>query len=271
MNASFLRALRAEVSKQNRNAMRGKSVFFSLLLWPAIAFFTSWFAMKPFRTDGQSALTRYIPDGNVPLFLLTGYLVFQLYWTVVQAAWTFESERREGTLETVFLTPASKLAFLMGRSLYALISGMWMFGSFALLLFAFVVQWTDVKWGHLLLALAVSVLSAVVWGSLLCALSLFSRDSGYLYYLFQAPMELFGGVRIPMAALPAWGKLLAILFPVTYSLFTIREAISGSISERWWISLGALMALIILLIPLAILLLNKAESHARRSGNWTLF
>jgi ABC-2 type transport system permease protein len=268
---SFIRALRAELSKQHKNAFTGKAVFFSLLLWPVLIFFTSWFAMKPFRTGGDSPLTRFIPDGNLPLFLLTGYLVFQLYWTVVQAAWTFERERKEGTLETVFLAPGSKLAFLIGRSLYSLGNGMWMFGAFAALTFLFVAPIGDVLWGHLLLALAVSLLSATVWGTLLCAISLFSRDSGYLYYIFQAPMELFGGVRIPVVALPAWGKWIALFFPVTYSLLTIRDAVSGTVTGNWWMMLGILFALSVILIPVVLLILSKAEDHARRSGSWTMF
>lgn len=67
--------------------------------------------MQPFRTGAGSALSKVIPDGRIPLFLLSGYLVFQLYWTVVQAAWLFEQERKGGTLEVVFLTPASKMVF----------------------------------------------------------------------------------------------------------------------------------------------------------------
>lgn len=69
--------------------------------------------MQPFRTGAGSALSKVIPDGRIPLFLLSGYLVFQLYWTVVQAAWLFEQERKGGTLEVVFLTPASKLLSCM--------------------------------------------------------------------------------------------------------------------------------------------------------------
>jgi len=267
----FLRALRAELVKQRRNAFIGKAVFFSLLLWPVLTFVTSWYSMKPFRTDGDSPLLRFIPDGNLPLFLLTGYLVFQLYWTVVQSAWTFERERKEGTLETVFLAPGSKLAFLFGRSLYSLGSGMWMFGAFAVLTFLFVAQVNAVLWGHLLLALLVSVLSATAWGALLCAVALFSRDSGYLYYIFQAPMELFGGVRIPIAALPAWGKWIALFFPVTYSLLTIRDAIAGKLSANWWLMIGALAGLTVLLLPITRYMLRKAEDHARKQGNWTLF
>jgi ABC-2 type transport system permease protein len=267
----FIRVLGAELSKQHKNAFTGKAVFFSLLLWPVIIFFTSWYAMKPFRVGGDSPLVRFIPDGNLPLFLLTGYLVFQLYWTVVQAAWTFERERKEGTLETVFLAPGSKLAFLIGRSLYSLGNGMWMFGAFAAMTFLFVAPIGAVKWGYLALALGVTLLSATVWGALLCAVSLFSRDSGYLYYIFQAPMELFGGVRIPLTALPAWGKWIALLFPVSYSLLTIRDAVSGTITDGWWLMLGILLALSIVLIPVVLFILAKAEAHARRSGSWTIF
>ncbi|ULO09946.1 ABC transporter permease [Paenibacillus sp. 19GGS1-52] len=270
-SGGFWLTIRAEVSKQHQNRTKGRAVFFSLLLWPALTFLTSYYTMLPYRIGEGSVLSRVIPDGRVPLFLLSGYLVFQLFWTVVQAAWLFELERKGGTLEMVFLSPASKMAFLYGRSLYSLFHGIWMFAVFSGLTFIFVADISTINWLALLPALLLIMVSAIIWGAALCAISLFSRDSGLLYYIFQAPMELFGGVRIPPAVFPAWATGLSLLFPLTYSLILVRGALNNQIGSPWWWSLSVLIVGNTALIVATRYILTRAEQHARVKGNWTLF
>ncbi|AHV97767.1 ABC transporter permease [Paenibacillus sabinae] len=267
----YLIPLRAEMLKQHRSRTRGKAVFFSMLLWPAIAFLTSYYAMQPYRTGEGSALSRVIPPGGVPLFLLSGYLVFQLFWTTVQSAWLFEQERKQGTLEIIFMTSSSKMAFLFGRSLYSLFNGIWMFAAFSFLTFWFVADPGQVEWSVLLPVIALIVCSSVIWGAMLSAISLFSRDSGMLYYIFQAPMELFGGVRIPPSVFPLWAKGLSLLFPVTYSLNLVRGALYGNTGGAWIWSLVVLIAADAAFVWLTGYLLALAERHARAKGNWSLF
>ncbi|SEC28298.1 ABC transporter permease [Paenibacillus sp. GP183] len=267
----FWQTLRAELIKQRSDSFKGRMVFFSLLLWPALMFVSAYFAMKPYRNGAGSAISQFIPGGNVSLFLLSGFLIFQLFWTVVQSAWTFERERQMGTLELVWLTPASKMAFLFGRSIYALLSGMWMFVIFSVLIFVFVADFDKVLWGYFAFSLVLALISALVWGVFLCSICLFSRDSSFIYYIFQDPMSLFGGVRIPITVFPIWAKVCSFFFPVTYSLFLLREAIGGSISGAWWDMALALMVLNAGIIIVTIRILVKAESYARRNGSWTLF
>lgn len=50
-----------------------------------------------------------------------------------------------------------------------------------------------------------------------------------MYYNFQAPKELFGGVRIPPVVFPVWATGLSLLFPVPYSLILVRGALYDNI------------------------------------------
>ncbi|MGC5325452.1 ABC transporter permease [Brevibacillus sp. SYSU BS000544] len=267
----FWRTFRAEIAKQHRELSGGKMVFFSLLFWPVLTFFTSYFAMKPYRDGSGSALAQVIGEGSIPLFLVSGFMVFQLFWTVVQSAWTFEWERRQGTLEIIYLTPASKIAFLFGRSVYSLFNGIWMFFVFSALTFLLVADLGQVNWGYLVLSLAFMTISAVIWGAFLCSICLFSRDSGFLYYIFHSPMDLFGGVRIPPAVFPIWAKLLSIFFPVTYCLFMLREALNGHVTQMWWWMALVLTVLNILILLTTFRTLQRAEQHSRKHGNWVMF
>lgn len=268
----FLQAFRAELSKQHRTSFTGRAVILSLFLWPVVSFFTTYYSMKPFSDGGMaSSLSQAVPDGNILLFLATGYAIFQLYWSVVQSAWTFEWERKNGTLEMVFLAPGSRMAFLLGRSGYALFNGAWMFTVFAGCVGVFAWNGSGLSVPHLALALLLTLVAAAAWGAFLSAICLFSRDSGYLYYIFQEPMQLFGSVRIPASVFPFWGRLFSCLFPVTYSLHLVRESLNGQPDKQWWLYAIGLAVASLLLLLLAHMLVRLAESHARRTGSWTLF
>lgn len=282
MNSNrFWQAFRAELAKQQKNSFKGKAVFFSLCLWPVLTFFATYFSLRPFGIGGASSAaqgaataagyTLHLPGGSMVLFLATGYAVFQLYWSVVQSAWTFEWERKNGTLEMVFLAPGSRLAFLLGRSVHALFSGVWMFTAFAVCTIAFSWQGGPLPVWPLLLAILLTLLAAAAWGALLSAVCLFSRDTGYLYTLFQEPMHLFGSVNIPASVFPLWGKLISFFFPVTYSLYLVRGALDGQTDARWWTCAAILPMAAIALLLAAWLLVRRAETHARRTGSWTLF
>lgn len=268
---SFWQAFRAELSKQQRTSFSGRAVFFSLFLWPVLTFFSTYFSMKPFGDGADSPIARLLPDGNVLLFLATGYAIFQLYWSVVQSAWTFEWERKNGTLEMVFLAPGSRMAFLLGRSVHALFSGVWMFAAFAVCTSVFAWKGGAVPVWHLAAAIVLTLLAASAWGAFLSAICLFSRDSGFLYYVFQEPMQLFGSVSVPAAVFPVWGKICSFLFPVTYSLYLVRGALDGDTGALWWKYAAGLPAASLALLLAAAYLVRRAEAHARRTGSWTLF
>jgi ABC-2 type transport system permease protein len=268
---SFLQAFRAELTKQQRSSFTGKAVFFSLFLWPVLMFFSTYYSLKPFGDGADSPMARILPDGNVLLFLATGYAVFQLYWSVVQSAWTFEQERKNGTLEMVFLAPGSRMAFLLGRSVYAIFNGVWMFTVFAVCISVFAWQRASLPVGHLVLAILLTLLCAAAWGAFLSAVCLFSRDSGFLYYMFQEPMQLFGSVSVPSSVFPLWGKICSYVFPVTFSLYLVRGALAGETGAQWWMYAAGLPAATAVLLIGAGLLVRRAENYARRTGSWTLF
>lgn len=71
-------------------------------------------------------------EGALLLFIVTGYLGFTFLYSVVQTAWVNAGlERVSGTLETLFLTPANRLALVIGNSLMGLLESVWMFFVFA--------------------------------------------------------------------------------------------------------------------------------------------
>lgn len=118
----------AEIVKQQRHDYHSPYVYFSLLIWPILGFLEIYFTYKPFAVNGYMGIS----DAKELLaFLGTGSMAYTCFWSMVQNAWTMANqERRGGTLEVVFLTPANRLAIYYGKALGALLQEVWMFTCF---------------------------------------------------------------------------------------------------------------------------------------------
>lgn len=264
----------AEALKQHRNMYHSKLIYFSMLIWPAIGYFAAWYMFRPF-TDSPALLQRLqaaAGTDQVALFVLLGYLGYTFFFSLVQSAWIFSFERFAGTLELVFLSPASRFGLMLGNALASLVESVWLFVVFTTACFTFL---GEVRIAHPLmvpLALAVLVVSAAAWGTFLNCFFVFSRDSGFLYSVVQEPMSFFSGSRLPTATLPLWARYAGYLFPLTFALsFARRALLQGQTFGELLPLLGLILAVSAGLFALSLAVLAAGERHARRAGNLALF
>lgn len=262
----------AELKKEHRNMFHSYLIYFSLLIWPVIGFITAYYSFKPFQLDSSSPLNRFIDPDKLALFLLTGYLAYIFFWSLVQSAWQMGYERQSGTLEIIFLTPVHRLAFVYGRSFSFLIEGVWLFTIFAVLSIFFIGGINVSGFWSIPLAFITLLVSAVIWGGFLNTLFLFSRDAGFLYTILDEPMSIFSGVKIPVMAFPLWAKLIALFFPLTYTLQILRLLVMEGASFTDIVPyLLALLTVLTILVAATVLIIRKAEQHMKRTGNMVLF
>lgn len=269
---NWVNYLWAELKKEHRNEFHNYFIYFSLLIWPVISFVTAYYSFKPFPLDASSPLARLINPDHLILFLLTGYLGYIFFWCLVQSAWRMSFERHSGTLEMIFLSPVNRVVFIYGRSFSAMIEGAWLFLSFVLLTLFFVDGIEMYAWWSAPLAFIILSVSAVVWGGLLNAVFLFSRDASFLYTILDEPMLIFSGVRIPPLAFPFWAKLISLIFPLTYALNIIRKLLMEKASL---IDIAPQLALLSCILSVMILIswfvVKRAESYMKKTGNMVLF
>ena len=214
----------------------------------------------------------YLTRENLIVYLILGYMCMSFFRSLVQSAWNFSFERTGGTLELIFLSPANRLAVLLGNASSSLVEStvvMAVFGTAILLLKK---EELYAKFGACLIAFTVMLILALLWGVLLNALFLFSRDTGFLFTVLEEPMETFAGVKVPVQLYPRWGKAVSLLFPLTLALETIRRCMLEGCGIKevlpflfLEIMLGAAMLAAVCVI------IRAAERHVRRVGNLTLF
>ncbi len=247
-------------------------VYFSLLIWPVIGFITSYYSFKPFSLNDNSPITRFVPPDHLVLFLLTGYLAYLFFWSLVQSAWQMGYERQSGTLEMIFLTPVHRLALIYGRSFSSLLESVWLFFTFVIMIL-FIVEGIQVDgWWSFPFAFFILFISAVIWGGFLNAIFLFSRDAGFFYTILDEPMLIFSGVRIPPLAFPIWAKGLALFFPLTYTLHIIRMLVMEAATFIEILpSFTVLLVVLLVLINISAFVIKKAENHMKQTGSMVLF
>lgn len=261
----FLLVVKAEIQKQQQYDYHSAFVYFSLLIWPILGFFEVYYAYQPFSSSGYPG----IPDNRELLaFLGSGFMAYTCFLSMVQNAWSMSGqERRYGTLEAAYLSPASRLALTYGKALGALIQEVWMFCCFCLFLLFCTRTLRPDNLILLPLIFLLLILSATLWGGMLNALFLFSRDSSIAMDVFDTPMTLFSGARIPVSCFPRWARILSCCFPLTYCLNLIRFLLHIRESEAGWQKNLAGLALCLgIMIVLTQILLKRAERRNRETG-----
>lgn len=265
-----LLVIKAEITKQQQHDYHSPFVYFSLLIWPILGFLEVYYTYKPFTISGYMG----IADGkNLMAFLGSGFMAYTCFWSMVQNAWSMaDQERRGGTLEITFMTPASRLAMNYGRALGALIQEVWMFCCFCvfILLYTGTLQFKSLTLLPLIFILL--IVSSTIWGGMLNTIFMFSRDASIVMDLLDTPMTLFSGTRIPVSCFPLWAKVISILFPLTYCINIIRMVLHiQDKGNGWYTNLAGLAICLGIMIVITIVLIHRVERHNRENGELQFF
>lgn len=268
----FLKVVKAEMCKQHKNYFHNKAIYISLFIWPMLTFIATYYAYKPFSIEKVADSVSYINKNNVILFVLVGYMAMMFFRCLVQSAWRFSSERIDGTLELIYMTPANRLAFVMGNAISSVFESVWLFVVFAAAILFIKGEYFNMNVAAVILGIMLMVILSLLWGMLLNSLFLYSRDTSFLFTVLEEPMELFSGIKVPISIFPMWAKAVSIIFPLTYSAEILRRALLNNesiIQLKAFFIIGAAFAGIMLSIT--VLCLKSGERYARKTGNMALF
>lgn len=266
----FFKVVKAECKKQHLNYFHSKMIYVSLFIWPILSFIASYYSFKPFKIINSKI--PYLTEENIIIYLLLGYMTMSLFRSLVQSAWNFSFERISGTLELIYLSPASRQAVIIGNAISSLFESVVVMVCFSIGVIMFKKEVLNINYLALIVVLLITLIMAVLWGMLLNSLFLFSRDSGFLFTILEEPMEIFSGVKVPVAVFPFWAKIISVVFPLTYAIEAIRNVILNGSTNVYlgkFIIIG--FSIIIVEYLASILIINVVEKHSRKTGNFTYF
>lgn len=268
--ASWGRVIRAGVQKNWLMSVTYPSWLLSRvtgpIVWVSISLF-SYLALVP-EADISAAFERVGSSAEFTGFLILGQTVFSVFSNLnFRGGMAIQRERWHGTLEMIMLAPTSRVAYILGESLFGLIDGGWT------ILLALVVTSIAYGAGFTVAAPGLAVAAIVLTLAAMVALSVFfagfyvlTRSAGPLSFAIQAPIRFLTGTNFPVAALPGALQAVSYALPMTWGMLAVRAAFLGDASADLTRMLAALAGFSVLFFALGAYLVNYMERLSKERG-----
>jgi ABC-2 type transport system permease protein len=270
--AADFRAFIAAARKELRQQRRYPTLFLGQLFWP-VMLPASWVLMgQAYSGNDPQALAAFAEragSANVAGFVFIGYAMYMWLSSLLWGAGTaLRQEQVRGSLEAVFVTPASRLVPLFGPGVATLIPMALTFvvmGVALWLLFGVVPPLAAVAQAVVVVVLGVPALYAI--GALFAASVLRFGEVGPIVQLIRGMFVLACGITFPVAMLPLWAQVWAWLMPPTYIVDDIRRLLlEGAGLGEMVPHIAIVLSLASLTALLAIFVFRYLETSARRTG-----
>jgi len=270
--AADIRAFIAAARKELRQQRRYPTLFLGLLFWPVLLP-ASWVLMgQAYSGNDPQALAAFAERAgstNVAGFVFVGYAMYMWLSSLLWGSGTaLRQEQVRGSLEAVFVTPASRLVPLFGPGVATLIPMAATFvvmGVALWLLFGVVPPMGAVLQAAVVVVLGVPALYAI--GTLFAASVLRFGEVAPIVQLIRGMFVLACGITFPVAMLPLWAQVWAWLMPPTYIVEDLRRVLLqgaglGDVAPH----IAIVLTIAMLTALLAIGVFRFLETSARRSG-----
>jgi ABC-2 type transport system permease protein len=178
-------------------------------------------------------------------------------------------ERWEGTIEYTMMAPISRLAHMLGVSLFSIVYGLvrsaLLLGVLALF---FSVDLSNANLAGAAVILLVGSISFLGFGIMAAVLPLLFPERGEeMTFVISSILLLVSGVYYPISVLPDWMEPLATVSPATYVLEGMRAALlEGAPTAALGPWLIPTVILGILTLPIGIAIFGWGERYAKRTG-----
>lgn len=222
------RALWAVASREWSIFLRYPSWVISLFIWPIIFPMGYILTARALSGPDGSGLAQF--QANTGLSEYVGYIAVGtsiwmwqniVLWNVGQS---LRNEQMRGTLESNWLSPTWRFAYLLGSSLPQLVS-MMMFLLVSALEYSLIfgVDFNGSAWLTLLVILA-AIPSIYGLGFAFASVVITVKESNAFVFLVRGIVMIFCGITFPVELLPAWMQTVAKWLPQTYVIHGIRSA-----------------------------------------------
>ena len=272
--ASFLSAWRALTAVMKREwviFLRYPSWVISLFIWPII--FPLSYVFTAHALSGKDGI------GMVQFQSITGIEDYVGYMAIGTIIWMWQNvvlwnvggslrnEQMRGTLESNWLSPTWRFAYLLGSSAPQLLS-MLMFLAVSALEFVLIfgVKFEGSLW-LTLLAVLVAIPSVYGLGFAFASLVIKVKETNAFVYLVRGMVMVFCGITYPISILPDWMRAVSVWLPQTYIIHAIRTA---ALSDAGLPAIAGDLKILVLFgifwLGIGFLAFNWMERRARRTG-----
>ena len=266
-----LQALWAVVRREWTIFVRYPSLIIALFIWPVIfpmGYILTARALSGVDGSGlttfqnRTGLTEYVG------YIAVGTMVWMWQNIVLWAVgYSLRNEQMRGTLESNWLSPTWRFAYLLGSSIPQMVSMlMLMLVSGLEYRFLFGVHFSGSLWLTLLVILA-AIPSVYGLGFAFASVVITLKEANAFVFLVRGIVMIFCGITYPLAMLPNWMQSVSQWLPQTYVIHAMRTAAlsaEGFSAIAFDLKMLALFGLFWLAV--GYLLFNIMERRARQTG-----
>ncbi|MGH2428329.1 MAG: ABC transporter permease [Candidatus Limnocylindria bacterium] len=267
-----VRAFGAATLKEWRILRRYPGTILSFVFWPValpLAFVFQAEAFAGGRSDTIGAFATRTGTEQIAGFLFVGWATYMWLSLILWGPGTaLRTEQIRGSLEAIFLTPASRLVVLFGPAVSQLAWAVWISVVVGVALWiGFGITIGPLEALRALGVIIVGVPALYAIGALFASVVLRFGD---VHALVQGVRGLFTavcGMSFPIVVLPDWAQTIALSLPPTYLIADLRAVLlAGAGLGRIAGDLLVLAGMGAVLSVLAVLAFAHTERYARRGG-----
>jgi ABC-2 type transport system permease protein len=245
-----------------RYVQRQSAYLIELVRWPIfpVLYFVTLYLT--YSVSGREAVNGYPTAG----FLVIGVIGMVLWTSNLWASgYAIEFERLEGTLQSLFLSPASRSAVVLGYGAGSLLI-MVVPTSVALLAITLTLQIPFSVSSITAVALSIigMVLASIALGYVLAGFFVLTRRANVIANFLQTPVYVLSGAVLPVDQLPEPLQVFARIFPLSHGMDAVRESLlAGATLSDVQFSLTGIVVSSAALFLIGALLLRRVEQNAR--------
>src|SRR5208283_5116324 len=189
------------------------------------------------------------------------------YSSVFSVCQTTDSEKQQGTMEHLLVSPANRFALYFGRGLIPILISLATVAvglTYAALIYG--VSIPLAVFPTLIVSIVLTAFAMVGFGLLLGGVALYLRTSIILGNIFLFVGLLLSGVNFPLSSLPAPLQWIGYALPLTWGLASVRAAIAADSFSTITVLWAAVALCAAVAYTAAILLWDVFEHRALSTG-----
>lgn len=196
--------------------------------------------------------------GNHLTVYTPGLLIMLAFYGSSFVGFSLIDDWRTGFLERLWVSPVSRTAIIIGRTLRDIVVVLFQAIFLIALSFAFGME---ASLTGILISLGLVILIAAILSSVSYIIALIFKEESALaatINLFLVPIQLLSGITLPLALAPQWIQTLAFANPLAHAVDATRALFVGQFGNMSvFLSFGLLAVLSFVSIKMLIGLYNK--------------
>ena len=216
-----------------------------------------------FKGDLSSSFSAYAGTNDYLSYCILGGLLYSFSVSLLMiTSRTLITELREGTLESLLLTPSTRKGYFLGYVAQGLIRIMMEFLVIIAIGSLFGLHLQQINWFHVLIVLAILILSTFSMALVLGPFMLFFRDTYITQNTLFVLMGLVCSITFPSDFLPEGVRWISHIMPLTYGVDALRMVwIEGVAINDLLTPLLKIVILGLIYLPIGSYLMKRMEKY----------